>query len=485
MKKLITFSAAILLLAATSCSNVSEISESSVLSNTENTDVVSSDNSSRQNENHEDIVLTLALGGGDNSRIQKVIDEFNSSDNGYQIVTKSFGSSVDDDGFPIETASGDINSADLELIQDIINKDEIDIISTQSFENESKYEILKNKGAFADLYTFMENDSEVNTSTLDQHILSIKETNGKLYSLPTFYQANTLIGETRYVGNKENWTIDDFISHWEQMPEGSTISGSLNSENIYYVVLRSNLESFVDYGNATVNFDSPEFKRILEFCGTFQSNNGQKTDLNYDVPNFVSDYELSGIMSSLVFSPNSQILSREGTDYTLVGFPSSDGYGAFFTDSGGCWSISAKSSSEKQQGAWEFIRTFVTEDYQTENVIEQYRNGGVVSYSSEVGLCVNNNAFDSIAKSIMNGEYYDGTYTDKDVEYTYSLPTQADVDDLRAYLNSINKWETRLDLSLWEIINDEVMAYFSGEKSLEDTVDTIQNRASIWVSEQS
>lgn len=62
--------------------------------------------------------------------------------------------------------------------------------------------------------------------------------------------------------------------------------------------------------------------------------------------------------------------------------------------------------------------------------------------------------------------------------------TQEEVDKMKKYLDSIDRWETTLDRQLWNIIEDEVMAYFAGEKSLDDTVDMIQNRASIWISEQ-
>ena len=59
-----------------------------------------------------------------------------------------------------------------------------------------------------------------------------------------------------------------------------------------------------------------------------------------------------------------------------------------------------------------------------------------------------------------------------------------DVEKFREYIESIERWEVSLDRSLWEIINEEIMAYFKGEKTLDETVDIIQNRAQIWVSEQ-
>ena len=50
---------------------------------------------------------------------------------------------------------------------------------------------------------------------------------------------------------------------------------------------------------------------------------------------------------------------------------------------------------------------------------------------------------------------------------------------------SVNQWGTMVDTSLEEIIDDEVFAYFNGEESIDDCVDIIQSRASIWISEQS
>lgn len=63
----------------------------------------------------------------------------------------------------------------------------------------------------------MEQDAEVNRSTLNDRILQLNETDGKLYRLPTFYGVETLIGEAKYVGSKENWTVDEFISQWKNV----------------------------------------------------------------------------------------------------------------------------------------------------------------------------------------------------------------------------------------------------------------------------
>ncbi|MDE5772213.1 MAG: extracellular solute-binding protein [Ruminococcus sp.] len=450
----------------------------------------SQENSQQTGENKEDIIITLATNSTMRSELKDEIDSFNALDNGYQIVTKIVDMEFYNKEFETAVYNSDEDglAVDFHITQDVMNTDSIDIIPSYTFANQSKYEILKNMGAFMDLYPFMENDPEVNTSTLNQHILSLNETDGKLCSLPMYYMVTTLIGETRYVGNKENWTVDDFISCWEQMPEGSTVNGVRNSENIYRGILRGNLETFVDYEKVEVNFDCPEFRKILEFCNRFETT-GQKGEWDYESPIMVSPRYLDGIMSALLFGENSGTSMDCNPPYTMVGYPSADGQGAFFIDSVGSYSISANSSPEKQKGAWEFIRQFYTEEYQQENVIEKYVDNidgeEITHFSDEKGFCINNKAFDNIADKIMNGEYYDGKYSIQGVEYTSPLPVKEEVDKMKKYLDSINRWETTLDRQLWNIIDEEIMAYLAGEKSLDDTVYLIQNRASILVSEQS
>lgn len=450
----------------TSVKNVDSISDSS-------SDTIHADDIQA-----ESIVLTMAM-TGDSSGIEQAIREFNSEDNGYRIEIKQYSDQISDEELTYEESIKKYQYEDIGILQDIINSSEIDIVCDSSFFNESYYEILQKKGAFVDLYTFMENDSEVNTDTLDTHILNLNETDGKLYTLPVFYAINTLAGDPEYVGNKENWTFDEFVSHWNAMPAGSTIMGANQKENVYPIVLRNNLDSFIDYENAMVHFDSPDFKKILEFCNQFESTNGQKGTYDYDAISFINPILATGIMASPTFNPENGL--------TCVGYPSQSGEGAYLSSMDLCYSINARSSSEKQEGAWMFIRTFVTEEYQMDHVIPFIEETSNMEgyYSSEMGFCVNKNAFDKIAEKLINKEYYSSSFKEKDNTYERRFPTEKDVIELRRYILSVNQWGTMVDSSLEEIIDDEVFAYFNGEESIDDCVDIIQSRASIWISEQS
>lgn len=439
---------------------------------------VSSSDSQRETADDSDIVITIATMDNLPSEVMSVINDLNERDNGYHYETKSYIDYYEGDSADGYSQEG-LVSADFALIQDIINKDEIDIVTSQSFGNIARYEIMQDKGAFADLYQFMENDDEVNASTLNNHVLSLNEKDGKLCSIPTFYGISTLIGETKYVGSKENWTLDDFIDHWNAMPDNATINYDRTKEEAYYTVLSGNISSFIDYDNAEVHFDTPEFRRILEFCNSFEYNNGNKSSYDYDAPNFVGASVINGFYCEKGYYSDGE--------YTLVGYPSDNGVCAFLTPANICWSISEKSSPEKQMGAWELIRTFFTEEWLDNNIITYVNNGTPeTSYWNALpGFTLNDNVCRQLGYDISDGKYYDGLVHGKEGDYYAELTSRADVDKLLSYAESIDNWQVQEDFALWQIVSDEVFSYFADEITLDECIDLIQNRASLWVSEQS
>lgn len=478
MKRHIIFPAAMsAILLLSSCSSVKHI------------DTPSESFAETSQSQKEDVVITIAMAFEPEPG---EFDEFNNADNGYRIEYVASHSNMDENGEVLTYTTEETQKQDFDLIQRIINEDDIDIVGAFSFNNPAYYEILKNKGAFADLYEFMKDDPDVNPEKLNKHILELCEIDGHLYGLPTSYRVETMIGKKEYVGDKQNWTVDEFLEYWNAMPDNATISGSRNAENIYYNILRPNLTSYVDYTKAEVYFDSPDFRRLLEFCGSFESNYGEKTDLDYNAPDFISVYNVNGFRSSLLgygYSGTNELLVSHIKDgeYTLVGYPDSDGQGSYISTSGEC-SICAHSSKEKQRAAWEYIRQSRTEEYQLDHFIqktEQYIDGKkVVSYSAEYGFLINNNARKISAERICNGEYSNPTYENKGEIFETPLPTMEDCELIEKYVDTINRIDTELDRPLWEIVNEEILAYLGGGQDIDTTIEYIQNRASIMVSER-
>ncbi|MDO4863834.1 MAG: hypothetical protein Q4A05_06670, partial [Ruminococcus sp.] len=153
-------------------------------------------------ERNDDVVITLgAASWGGLYEMGEFIDRFNAEDNGVRVEVRNFTEleefrdfGYDEHGVFQGYSDEESKQMDFFIAQELINKDTIDIVVPFTFCDNAKYEIFKRKGGFVDLYRFMENDPEVSRDTLNTHILGLCEYDGKLYSIPTYYMVNTMIG---------------------------------------------------------------------------------------------------------------------------------------------------------------------------------------------------------------------------------------------------------------------------------------------------
>ena len=496
MKKRIIALALAVCTVFTGCSDRTDSSSSSAEKvQTLNTGTETQETSRRK----EDLVITLGLlNEPENKSFIKAIDDFNSADNGCRIETKYMSSRFEEDGGIHDYTEEEIGNIDFNTLQMIMNEGGLDIIGGDTFGDNAKYELLKQKGAFVDLYEFMENDPEVNTSALNQHILELNEIDGKLYSIPQFYDVHTVISKSEYGGTKQNWSIDEFIEHWNSMPSGSTIEGSNCAEYVFTELLRENLPAFVDEENAKVSFDSDDFRKMLEFCKQFPSNNGQKADYDYTAPMLTDNYWIRSVGDAIYTEMNYQTWEqkqyrlREG-GYTLVGYPTSDRSGAYLSTSYPGWSISADSSDDKQEAAWKFIRQFYTESAQIEGAVTEEKDKNpetmedITRYNFSDGFCINNAARKKIAENIVSGMYDSDEPVYAQGHEITGGKLKLDEEDcqfIENYVNSIDRWDTSVNRELWKIVTDEVMTCLGGGQSVDTAIDMTQNRASLWVSER-
>ena len=496
MKKEIMVLALAVCTAFTGCSGRAG-SSSSVTYTAKNSNTIST--AQETDENKEDIVITLGLMlEPEDKGFIKAIEDFNNAANGCRIETKLMSSRFEEDGGEHGFTEEEISNIDFNTLQMIMNEGGLDIIGRDTFGDNAKYELLKQKGAFVDLYDFMEDDPEVNTTTLNQHILELNEIDGKLYSIPQFYDVHTIISKSEYGGTTQNWTIDEFIDRWNAMPAGSTVNSTNCAEYIFMDLLRENLPAFVDEENAEVHFDSDDFRKMLEFCKQFPSNNGEKADHDYTAPMLTDNYWIRSVSDAIYTEMNYQTYEqkqyrlREG-GYTLVGYPTSDRSGAYLSTSYPGWSISAGLSDEKQEAAWKFIRQFYTESAQIESAVTEEKEKNpetmedITYYYFNDGMCINNAARKKIAENTISGMYDSNApvYAQgHEIKIDKLKLDEKDCEFIENYVNSIDRWDNSVDRELWWIVNDEVMTCLGGGQSVDTAIDMIQNRASLWVSER-
>ncbi|MDE6665443.1 MAG: hypothetical protein K2K14_04540 [Ruminococcus sp.] len=459
MRKILTILSAFMIMTAVSCSEVSTVSQMSEEPQEENTTAENS-----VSEKREDITITMAVlnAGG---LVTDAVKEFNSADNGYKIVLKDYmeyyDSSFDTEGGATPESFARI---DTQLSLDIIESGIVDIVPDGVFDDNGKYESLMQQGAFANLYDFMQAEN-YDDIVLYKHILELNETDGKLCCMPLFFKIDTVAGQTRYVGDKENWTIDEMIEHWNAMPEGSTFNGHTTKDYVYMTILRNNISSFIDFENNTTNYNSPEFIKILEFINSFDAPEGYKQEMNWNTPHFIMNFPIYGFEDF-----HGSLWNEQNEPVTVVGYPSPDKSGILIDTSRNKYSICEYSSPEVKQGAWEFIKTLLSYDFQYDMSIG--------------GFPINYEVFKKKGEENFSKYGEQNIISIQGTEYDIGYLSPEEYEKLVSLIDSTKKVRIRIEDEINKIIEEELYKMFAGERTPAETAEVIQSRAGILISEK-
>ena len=473
MKKRLLAISTVLLISVGSC-NGSE--------NIEHTNSNSLSQETLNDKDTEDVILTMASRGSSiKYRIgnENLINRFNEMDNGYKIIEVDYGEYFN--GGNEEAAESWIDK-DRELILDVMKGGVVDIVPNV-FNDNGKYISLAEKGAFVDLYPFIENDPQIDGDMLFSHVLETTEINDQLTYMPLSFSINTLAGKSKYVGLKENWTMDDLKHNWKGVYGKVNFSYSDTKDKVYYTLLRGCLNSFIDYEKGECYFDSEEFIALLDFINTFDEPLTYKTEGNYFDDVFIKEVKIAGFEGY-----HDEVWNVDGDDITFVGYPSNSETGTMFDISNSQIAISAASSPEKQKGAWEFIRLLISEEYQSSitNPQEYFDDGVQYSFEgSEFGFPINYDVFQKQGQ-----EQYINEGKDKIIEIPGLSPMnigylkKSEYDRLVTYINDIKISTSIIESELKSIIEEEIFAVFADELTSTEAANNIQNRISILVSER-
>lgn len=424
----------------------------------------------------EDIVLTMAVWSvddGDNP-YQEAVDAFNAEDNGYRIEFKAYKDEYPGNMDEDLEENYQLYDDNLKAVQEMYNEDALngafDITLSYASGGRNDFDRLAAKGAFADLNTIMAMDEGFDRASLNSHVLSLFEHDGQLFFMPQGFYVQTLRGETKYAGNKENWTFDEMVEHWDQMPEGSAVGGGGYTSRFYtYLeIIRSDMGRFYDYYTGEVNFDSEEFINYLRFIERFyaEPDGFTKPDYDYESPQLISNAPIygfggyHGVMWPIV--PGSD----EEHEWCLVGYPSENGSGAYIAPLDEI-AVSSFSDEEKQYGAWLFIKELVSYDMQ---------------YRAEIGLYltqgfpINNDAFEQMAAEASAHEGEPNYGTASGIETDFGNVTAAEVEDCKAYIESIDRTSTQFTDEMFDATNEELEPFFRGEITPEECAANIQAR---------
>ncbi len=433
-------------------------------------------------------VLTMSLVIGKGSDIiDERLKKFNSESDSYKVELVNYGNTSDDMSQCFDA-----------LRRDIIAGNAPDIIK---FDSDIPVNTFGSRdGMFVDLYTLIDNDRDISRDDFLDGFLEGYETNGKLLMFDTEFTVSTVSVKEKFLNGLTSWNYKQFENVYRNMPEDMFFSSEAASKTRSDVFMSFiNYSEFVDYDNAVCNFDSPEFINAMKLIG--ENKIGLTEDELWNSErqyngNYYAEIHRSDKALALTFEPIKGFYGFKeieqgymGEPTAFIGYPTENDCGNYRSINGG-YGIMA--NSDNIEGAWEFLKYYLFDE-----------NKDTRFYFSGLEKKFEEQAAESVKEHIEidpeTGEEYTGElfmwYDNGGMWYDDETPPELHETDIRplteeqraeyeALVREAVKNVCIADSTLISILREELVYYFEGERSAEETAEIIQNRASVYISEQ-
>lgn len=310
-------------------------------------------------------------------------------------------------------------------------------------------EINTGSSSFEDLYPYIDGDEELSRESFIPNLLSSMSIHGELHQIWNSVMISTMIAREDIVGDGRRLTVVDcerLVA--ENRDIQSLLDNKLSDENTLKQDLLQNIAytamaAFVDTEVASCSFDSEEFMNLLSLCDRIKANPDSTGN------DFLLYSQQVGGADALSY--------KEQTigPCAFVGYPDgADGihYYMLPNDFEHCMAAAIPANSQNKQGAWNFIKMLLSRSNQL-SVANTFGAGIPVVYDivKETG--------DRMTDARSATQFYD-------------LLTRTKCAELYG------------DATLRDIIIENGQAYIAGGKTLQETAQLIQSKASLYLSEQ-
>ena len=417
---------------------------------------------------------TIVLGAnGLDSALRGAIVQFNQTHDDIRISVTDYSKLITDENW---------DAGYKQLNNDIIAGNAPDILLLDTGTQTRSYEM---KGVLEPLDSYLENDPEISKNEYLDNVLDVYRYRGKTYLLTPAFGIRTYAIRKRDADAVSEWSLDVL----QQMMDERNIDASklfgdwpMTQNDIVTYALMFDGKNYFDWDEHRVRFDSQSFIDLLNFAKQFP----EEVDYSFYEAD-TSGYYRSGeaLLAQAFFGSFRDFRTLKygnfGEDITLIGFPREDGTGGSSVLAYTQLAMSAQSKNKDM--CWEFLRTFLLDDYQKR-------------ISKDMGYMfpVLKSALDEMAAQALEREYYeteDGEkeYYDESIwingeELKLEEMTQADIDQVYAMFESVDS-AYEYDQTLVNMVMEECAPFFKGQKSAEECAKIVQSKAQIYIDENS
>ena len=346
---------------------------------------------------------------------------------------------------------------------------------------------MAQKGYLEELWPYIENDPDLGREGVLEAPLKAAEVNGGLYMLFGDVSVNTLIGSRDMFGDRWGWTMEEMKEAFAAMPPGATVlQFDATQYKVFRTLMSPMLDQYVDWEAGECHFDNDDFRGMVEFLKLFPAECDARLKPKEIKKRIILD-RLDGLQMletvSFVLVDNAQYYNnyfKSGTDY--IGYPTADGSpGRSFVPLGS--KLGMSSVCQNKEAAWEFMRKLILPRYG--------RNTGLLRAidMEQIRICVNRRDYeDAIYMALKRAKMYKIDYHpvppySGGPEWRFYYPVQEDADLYERVIATTTGfyWPNE---ALSDVVWDAIAPCLAGDRSVEDTIDMVQNRVGLYVNEQ-
>ena len=405
-------------------------------------------------EGAQKLIMVLGTIGEPDEGLRRQVMDFNQEHSRYKITIKQY------------IAYDEELSALSQLNTDILSGQMPDILL---LDPEMPLQSYISKGLLADVGKLIEEDGELDSGQFLENVMDSFRVNGTLYYVAPAFCVDTLVAKQSKVGNRMGWNLEEFFTVMAGLPEGT----EMVSESSRYTYLRDYIRvcgrEYVDTDQGICYFQSDAFVEVLQFAQTLPeyAERFELEENSYDSRYIEDKALLQPVTIRYVPDLAQQINGCIGEDIAYVGYPSESREGSCIRVCGMSFALSARSN--KLEGAWEFVRTFLTEDFQRDGLYGA--NGSSLPIRRDIFAERAQIAASQEGYCFINGDFF-------------PVPpmTQEQIDMAVDFIKGLHNMSFE-DEVIMNIIYEEAESFFRGQKTAEDVVGLIQNRVQLYLDE--
>ena len=312
---------------------------------------------------------------------------------------------------------------------------------------------LNNSEYLVDLTKRVHAEKSLNNGDYMDFVTKPNGRNGMHFRLDYSFDSVALVVNNSYIDDgTKGVTFDQYNSVINNYNAGTSI---LYKDDLALMkLLMENSDSLSYDRDGKIILGNDSFNAVNEYIASIPDN--MPNDDNYWVPK-----KKIQLVDGMNFNSFAYLYGDVYKNYSIIGLPSSDGHAEVIRGRG----IGITTCCSLQDAAWEFAMTLMSSEYQNQMNI----------YYDPVLKSAQKKMFES---------YVDIKNARRNPYVASDIPLNKDIVDY--YIEQISDAVTMpdIDSGIIVIMNEEMPAYYSGQKTLDEVSIIIENRVNLMLSEQ-